>query len=378
MHKLSLQRRALRPQRPPASGYCYSTYSPQLVESPSEMIPPHHKKTRFSGFTLIELLVVIAIIAILVALLLPAVQQAREAARRSSCKNNLKQLGLALNNYHSTHGIFPPGNINPGTGSFAAWIQADQIRNHTGHLMLLPYLEQTALYNSINFSLATGTADTASIGGGGVQTDASGKVITDQYVANFRCPSDFGSNGGSGYGSFTFTRTNTSTSRHYNCQNNQRTSYGFVSHTQTESQNTYGETSGVTKCAFGNNGAARIRDITDGTSNTILMMESRMKKWNSFQCSNAAAASWISPEFGPYWSQFTRYTFLLPRSFRINQSACTTHNEGPGRSTPGSYHTGGCQAVLGDGSVRFLSENIHLPTQQNLASIGDGQVLAEF
>ncbi|HAH49552.1 MAG TPA: hypothetical protein DCM07_32885 [Planctomycetaceae bacterium] len=105
------------------------------------MISPRDKPTRSSGFTLIELLVVIAIIAILIALLLPAVQQAREAARRSACKNNLKQLGLALNNYHSTHGIFPPGNINPGTGSFSAWIPADQIRNHTGHLMLLPYVE---------------------------------------------------------------------------------------------------------------------------------------------------------------------------------------------------------------------------------------------
>lgn len=342
------------------------------------MISLRNKSTRHTGFTLIELLVVIAIIAILIALLLPAVQQAREAARRSSCKNNLKQLGLALMNYHSTHRIFPPGNINPGTGSFAAWIPANQIRNHTGHLMLLPYVEQSAIYNSINFSQATGIADTASIGGGGVQTDASGKVITDQHVANFRCPSDFGSNSGAGYGAFTFTRTSAATSRHYNCQSNQRTSYGFISHTQTESQNTYGEVTGTAKCAFGNNGAARIRDITDGASNTILMMESRMKKWNSFQCSNPSAASWISPEFGPYWSQFTRYTFLLPRSFRINQSACTTHNAGPGRSTPGSYHEGGCQAVLGDGSVRFLSENMHFPTQQYLASISDGEVLGEF
>ncbi len=342
------------------------------------MIAQRDKPTRLSGFTLIELLVVIAIIAILIALLLPAVQQAREAARRSSCKNNLKQLGLALNNYHTTHWIFPPGNINPGTGSFAAWIPTNQIRNHTGHLMLLPYMEQATIYNSINFSLATGTADTASIGGGGVQTDASGKVITDQHVANFRCPSDSGSRTGTGYGEFTFTRTNASTSRHYNCQDNQRTSYGFISHIQTESQDTYSEFTSTTKCAFGNNGAARIRDITDGTSNTILMMESRMKKWNNFQCSNPSASTWISPEFGPFWSQFTRYTFLLPRSFRINQSACSTHDEGPGRSTPGSYHTGGCHVVLGDGSVRFLSENMNHTTQQNLASIGDGEVLGEF
>jgi prepilin-type N-terminal cleavage/methylation domain-containing protein len=330
------------------------------------------------GFTLVELLVVIAIIAILVALLLPAVQQAREAARRTACKNNLKQLGLALHNYHSTHQIFPPGNINPGTGSFAAWIPAGEIRNHTAHQLLLPYVEQSALYDSLDFRLATGTADTAEIGGGGVQTAADGQVITNQNLAIFRCPSDPGSNSGTGFGPFTFTRTATTSSMHYNCRDNQRTSYGFVSHIQTESQSTYQEFSGVTKCAFGNNGAARMRDITDGTSNTVLMMESRMKKWNNFQCGHVNAATWISPEFGPFWSQFTRYTFLLPIQFRINQSACTTHDEGPGRSTPGSYHAGGCHAVMGDGSVRFLSENIHHPTQQNLASIADGAVLGEF
>ena len=114
------------------------------------------------GFTLIELLVVIAIIAVLIALLLPAVQSAREAARRSQCVNNMKQLGLALHNYHSTTNTFPPGGVNginaagqqclgtthgPNCYEWGAW---------SAHTMLLPYMEQTAVYNAVNFNAHMG------------------------------------------------------------------------------------------------------------------------------------------------------------------------------------------------------------------------------
>jgi len=120
---------------------------------------------RRKGFTLIELLVVIAIIAILIALLLPAVQQAREAARRSTCKNNLKQIGLAMHNYHSTHSLFPPGAIAPGASCDAVTGPAPgRILNHTAYQMILPYLEQTALYNSYNFSLPSGKSNYAGSG----------------------------------------------------------------------------------------------------------------------------------------------------------------------------------------------------------------------
>ena len=117
----------------------------QFAPSRAKRYPSYHAV----GFTLIELLVVIAIIAILVALLLPAVQQAREAARRSSCKNNLKQLGLALHNYHDVHRVFPPAQLrgrNSSTGieygNAASW-----------GAMLLPFIEQAPLYDQMNFSI---------------------------------------------------------------------------------------------------------------------------------------------------------------------------------------------------------------------------------
>jgi len=113
---------------------------------------------RRNAFTLIELLVVIAIIAILVALLLPAVQQAREAARRSQCAANLKQWGVALHNYHDVTNQLPPSTINPGSNRSQLYVPIGGIRNHTGYLMLLPYIDQAPLYEQIDFDLATGKA----------------------------------------------------------------------------------------------------------------------------------------------------------------------------------------------------------------------------
>src|SRR5229473_2794748 len=111
------------------------------------------------GFTLIELLVVIAIIAVLVALLLPAVQQAREAARRSQCKNNLKQIGIALHNYHDTMNVFPPalissGRCSPTTNAVECALYRP-VLNTTGFVLLLPYLDQGPMYNAYNFNVAS-------------------------------------------------------------------------------------------------------------------------------------------------------------------------------------------------------------------------------
>lgn len=121
---------------------------------------------RRRGFTLIELLVVIAIIAVLIALLLPAVQQAREAARRTQCKNNLKQIGLALHNYHDVHKTFVPATIYMGYGDTAPW---PYNLNHTGWLMLLPFLEQGNLHEMWNPSISTGSCNANGAGLMGVR-----------------------------------------------------------------------------------------------------------------------------------------------------------------------------------------------------------------
>ena len=122
-------------------------------------------RRRRLAFTLIELLVVIAIIAVLVALLLPAVQQARESARRAQCKNNLKQVGLALHSYLETHFVLPPGSVNRGVSPGPAG-KYTQILNHTGWIYLLPFLDQTPLYEQIDLNCATGPWQHPSVSGG--------------------------------------------------------------------------------------------------------------------------------------------------------------------------------------------------------------------
>lgn len=318
------------------------------------------------GFTLIELLVVIAIIAVLIALLLPAVQQAREAARRSECKNNLKQLGLALHNYHDVHGRFP---MNSGLGVAGQHAyNAGPHRKGTVFVQLLPYLEQTGFYDRLDFAA-----------GSVVDQIVADAQLRRMIIPGFLCPSDstppiwessdrgvtnYAVNVGAQY----------STSQANSCPDYPGNVFGTGASGHSSSINPQ-LISGVFagRAAW----AAKISDIKDGTSNTFAMGEIRP------ECSDhAATLGWFNSHNG-----------IISTSTPLNFPTCV--NEAPGHNgssgldcnawnnwaTSSGYkssHTGGVQFVLCDGSVRFVSENIDYRNLQRLGDRRDGEVVAEF
>lgn len=317
---------------------------------------------RRSGFTLIELLVVIAIIAILIALLLPAVQQAREAARRSQCKNNLKQVGLALHNYHSAFGLFPYATANTGNCFTAS---TDTVTNHTGWLSLLPYIDQKPLYDQFDFNSATSDRNTGSGAIAGAGAIASGNAaLSTNLLAVLLCPSDSG------------PPTQVSASTFYGCgvAGSARTSYGF-SVSQANGCTRWTSESSATRALFGLNSNSKIRDVTDGTSNTVAVVETTL------DVDDGETQSWAC-------ASHVGMGINLAASRGINNFRCCAWRSPanaqfqPGRNgewgEPGSLHPGGIHVLMGDGAVRFLSENIDSVTRVNLARIGDGNVIGEF
>ncbi|WP_166831493.1 DUF1559 domain-containing protein [Thalassoroseus pseudoceratinae] len=314
------------------------------------------------GFTLIELLVVIAIIAILIALLLPAVQQAREAARRTQCKNNLKQIGLSLHNYHSTYQRFPYAVANP---SYCGGVSGlSNVTNHTGWLSLLPFVEQNNLFEQFDMTQATGVWNSH---GGTLVGDpvASGNADLSTNVLDFLiCPSD------------NATPYYAPTSSAYGCgvARSARTSYGF-SIAGGSSCNLWESIGSATRPLFGINSNSRIRDVIDGTSNTAAVVETTL------DVDDGETASWACASHVGLGIKLS-----APRG--INNWVCCAWRSPPhaqkqiGRNgewgEPGSLHPGGCHVLLADGAVRFLSETIDTETRENLSAISDGNVLQEF
>ncbi len=304
------------------------------------------------GFTLIELLVVIAIIAILIALLLPAVQQAREAARRSQCKSNLKQIGVALANYHSTHQVFPPGHVHPGGAeSTPAWGWA---------AFILPQLEQSNLYEQARISEnrrlrqeLNGAAD-VSLTVYRCPSDTAPDLNDDSHFNDGDTDTDIdgdGSAGGAGD-----TKDNPIASANYVAVNH----HGRFQNTGWSG-------------AFGRDSDTRIRDITDGTSNTIAVGERAYRSGNLAM--NAAVwagcAESLTDDCGDDNYGTGRDS--------INSSNSSQNER---RESLSSQHTGGVQVLAFDGSVHFLSENIEFDDNVDgpdtlyefLLAIGDGNV----
>lgn len=302
------------------------------------------RRLKNRGFTLIELLVVIAIIAILIALLLPAVQQAREAARRTTCKNNMKQLGLALHNYHDVHRAFPPGWIAVSNSSH----MAHDGRNGAGWgTMILPFLEQAPLYKKFD-------ADVAIIDP--VNADFLSEVLT-----SWQCPSDPKPNkwqilheDGSGT---VLAELPTA---------NYIASFGTIELDGCEAAAGTAPVNPRGQCIgdgmFYHNSKISIRDVTDGTTNTLMLGERRTD----------VAQGWYSTWPGMAAEGDAAFQ-------RIQGSADHVPNDPAGHFDDfSSQHTGGTQFCLGDGSVRFISENIDHSLYQSLATIQGGEVIGEY
>ena len=347
---------------------------------------PRHRR----GFTLIELLVVIAIIAILIALLLPAVQQAREAARRTQCRNNLKQMGLALYNYESSMSTFPPSRFDPktcigvpyapGTGDCTANSNTTSYISWT--VMVLPYMDQAPLYNQYNANRPW--------------WDNVNNAVVNTQLNVYQCPSTPGSNRTDpAWGPALNGSSVWSAAGDYGSMNEIKSAY-YTGNGIPDVSGT-AQTQGVlVKPPY----IARIRDIIDGTSNTLMVVETAGKPdaWvygqkmtaAGYSASNSKAKAkitivggvnynhdgtgWADPDAGLSLDGTTRAT-ADPTGFTIGGRAMINATN---VSEVYSFHVGGSHVLMADGSVRFLSENIDWILMGALVTRAGGEVVSDF
>lgn len=333
---------------------------------------------RLKGFTLIELLVVIAIIAILIALLLPAVQQAREAARRSQCQNNLKQIGLALHNYHETFRVFPAGyidtNANPNSTP-----DNDQGPGWGWSAFILPNLDQSPVYNKINFNQGI--------------TVGTNVPISQTSLPVFLCPSDDKQQPIIPLYDSTFTNPigNVGYSNYVGCNGWFECFNGAGGNPQTGSgDDGLAGTSGVeARGLFYRNGSNSVANVTDGLSNTIVAGE---------RSSNHAPSTWTGAVTGarcPAWMATTPFTapYAPPPgpaydNADFDEALILGHCNAthlPSADFPifdpdtfYSRHVGGAYFLFGDGSVHFISSYINGPTYQALGTIAGNEVSTSY
>lgn len=324
-----------------------------------------------AAFTLIELLVVIAIIGVLVGLLLPAVQSAREAARRMSCGNNVKQLGLALHNYHDTHRSFPPGVIwGPGKAPYT------EPYHHTWNVMILPFMEQQPLYDQTDKNLPVWD-----------------QPIRGTQVSTFRCPSDAGRWEIDETAGIAVTNYPGTEGYHWHPNANIGNSAPW---------NTFADpfTKGASlNGVFTQTRTNKMSSVADGLSNTLLIAEadsmgfgggpirtcgtgarrSGTPVWHSAFV-GTAFAGWGGNETGqntvnPDGSSRSGTGWFRRHAFTPTFIAAW----GPNASWhgPSSYHPGGIQVGMGDGSVSFISETIDYGTWIKLNAMADSHTMID-
>jgi prepilin-type N-terminal cleavage/methylation domain-containing protein len=337
------------------------------------------------GFTLIELLVVIAIIAILIALLLPAVQQAREAARRTQCKNNMRQIGLAFHNYHDTHRRFPQPAVVGITVSTGLNVRSGS----SWCTMLLPYIEQSNVYALYNSSLSP--------------FNPANAAAVATIIPGFMCPSVPRSNStytntipagtvlAAGYPGTNPALTMTGGVLDYDTLDGVRSTFATVAYT---GQPAPGDRAGwgtwslvisdVPSLSSGGSGG-NLRDITDGTSNTILVGETcsrtaLYRKGKLIPTSDPFAAAQAMTGSGTWADIFKGDTWISGVLYdgAGSDGPCAVNCSNARTAGLYSWHTGGATVTLADGSARFISENVAAYTLASLITRAGGEVPGEF
>ncbi len=309
------------------------------------------------GFTLVELLVVIAIIGVLVGLLLPAVQAAREAARRMQCSNNLKQIGLALHNYHDTYSALPAGSngtVN-GAGTFYG-------HGWTWQASILPQLEQSTLYSAIQGPDGFGNE---------LGSQSSGKplIVKATVLSVFWCPSQPDVSGGSAKNGYQSSNYNGNMGTRIGNGNDNCICTGIATTTDMRTKD-WG-------CMNGNGifyvqSRTRFGDVIDGLSNTLFVSEVGDSGGNLlgiFSAGSDRRSMFSTGADANPPEEMTEYLIAAESNDPIN---------GGSEEAAGSWHTGGAQFVLGDGSVRFLSENMDMKTYQAVSTRAGGEVIGEL
>jgi prepilin-type N-terminal cleavage/methylation domain-containing protein/prepilin-type processing-associated H-X9-DG protein len=326
-----------------------------------ESSSPPTGKLRFQrpsrGFTLVELLVVIAIIGVLVALLLPAVQAAREAARRTQCKNKVKQLVLALHNFHDGKRVFPPGHFHTRSIVSDDCTSSPTADPKNGRapwsVYILPFMEQSALFDQFDLSKTFTSSYNSQEG------DNPNKALFHQVNNDFQCPSDINSS------------STTPNSNYFGVQGGGDLELALCS--VRNGLRVYYD-NGI----LFHNSRIRMKDISDGTSKTFIVGETKYQPAPTGR-SDGVYLGWSST--GYLTSSSARPGVLAAAIEPINSSEI---DGGAGDTLDhftrmfGSFHAGGCHFALADGSVQFISENIDRTTYHYLAIRNDGKTTGEI